>query len=762
MAEMTIQDAINAAIAHHQAGRLAEAEHLYRQILAHDPNHADVLHRLGVLAGQVNRHDIALDLIRRAATLQPTFPPVHYSLGNVLRDNGRLDEAIASYQQAIKLDPNFVDAHNNLGNALRDKNRLDDAILCYRKAVALAPGYAAAQMNLGDTLRLISHLPESIAVLQRAVTQSPNNPAAYCLLGTALQAAEKIDESIPLYRKALSLSPNYLDALNNLASALRKNKQLDEAVSLYRRALVINPKFAVAHNNLGGALQDANLLNEAIECFNRAIELNPSYAEAYSNLGAALQKKGRFEDAIAVCEKAVEINPILAEAQFNLGKAISDTGRIEDAISHFRKAVVGNPKLVDAHTCLIFSLNFLANLSDDAIFQEHRRWDEHHTRFLREKIQPYRNDRSPDRRLKIGYVSADFKAHSVAYFLEGLLSHHDPAAVEVFCYANVKEPDAVTAHLRRLAHQWRDTDSDEQTVAKVREDQIDILIDLAGHSAGNRLLAFAEKPTPVQVTYLGYPNTTGLSAIDYRLTDAYADPPGMTEQFHSEKLLRLPQTFLCFRPSEKSPPVSPLPAEAAGQITFGCFNGLPKFTAMIVGVWSEILHRLPQSRLMVKNYSLADAAGRRRLLELFENAGIPADRLDVRGWIAASDDHLSLYNKVDIALDTYPYHGTTTTCEALWMGVPVITLAGNPHRSRVGISILSNVGLPELIAQTPDQFVQLALDLAGDLPRLAEMRSGLREKMRQSPLMDAPRFARNVEAAYRQIWRTWCEDQGAS
>jgi predicted O-linked N-acetylglucosamine transferase (SPINDLY family) len=667
--------ALAAVVAHLRAGRVSDAETLYRQTLTPQPPLAEVLHQLGCLASQVNCHRVALDLMRRSVALQPNFFGAQYSLGDALRNNNQLDEAIAAYQRSIALNPDYVNAHNNLGNALRDKGWLDAAIACYRTALELSPDFPEALINLGDLLRLKGQTPEAVTCLERAVAISPDNPVAHSLLGLALHFDRRVDEAIVHYRRALAMEPP--------------------------QPQTTSPHFAQAHSNLGGALLDV--------------------------------------------------------------------GQIEHAILHYRRAIAPGPglpnaTLTEAHSNLLFTLNYLHRFNSPEIFQEHQRWEEQHCRDLRNKIQPHPNDRSPDRRLRIGYVSGDFKAHSIAYFLEGLLTDHDPAAVEVFCYSNVVLPDAITARFRRLAHQWCDTVklSNERLAAKIREDQIDILVDLAGHTAENRLLTFAEKPAPIQVTYLGYPNTTALTTIDYRLTDAYADPPGLTEQFHTEKLVRLPQTFLCFRPPEESPPIASLPAQSSGHITFGSFNALPKITPEMIAVWSAILERVPKSRLLLKNKGLGERSARQHLLKLFADVGIHAHRLDVRDWVGLRRGHLQIYDEVDIALDTYPYNGTTTTCEALWMGVPVLTLAGNSHRSRVGVSILSNVGLPQLIGQTPDQFIQLAADVAGDLPHLAQLRAGLRDRMKQSPLTNSPLFTRNIESAYRQMWHTWCQTHATS
>ncbi len=760
MAEMTIQNALDEAIAHHQSGRLQEAEHLYRQILAQQPNHADVLHRLGVLAGQVNRHDIALDLIRRAAALQPTFPPVHYSLANALRNNNQLDQAIASYEQAIKLDPSFVDAHNNLGNALRDKGKLDDAIVCYRKALALAPGYAAAQINLGDTLRLADKIPEAITCLERAVALAPGNPAAHCLLGTALHDGERIDEALQQYREALAIAPDYLDAINNLASALRKKGQLDESIAHYRRAVALNPQFAEAHNNLGGALQDAGQIEEAITCLRRATAINPNYADAYSNLGGVLLDKGAIDEAVIVCKRAAVLNPDLAEAQGNLGRASADSGRLGEAIDYFREAVARDPKLVSAHSTMVFLMHYHPDYDSHVLYREHLNWDRHHGQPFKAFIKPHTNDRSPNRRLRIGYVSPDFKNHVVTWNFLPLLRQHDHQQFEIFCYAKVKKPDEFSDQIRASADAWRNIiDLNEDQAAKlIRDDQIDILVDLSLHSGDHVLSIFARKPAPLQLTYLGYCSTSGLEAMDYRFSDPYFDPPDSDLSCYREKTIRLPQTYWCYQPGGPTPDVSPLPALTAGHITFGCLNNFAKASVPAMDLWIKILQQVPNSRLLLHSKL---GAHRQRMLDYFAAQGIAADRLE---FIAAIpwEQYTHLYARIDIALDPFPYNGGITSCDTLWMGVPLISLRGQTAVGRAGSSILSNVGLPELIAGDPAQYVHLAVELANDLPRLTELRRSLRDRVRQSPLMDAPRFTKNVEFAYRQIWQKWCEDHRKS
>jgi predicted O-linked N-acetylglucosamine transferase (SPINDLY family) len=361
--------------------------------------------------------------------------------------------------------------------------------------------------------------------------------------------------------------------------------------------------------------------------------------------------------------------------------------------------------------------------------------------------------------LRIGYVSPDFRNHSVAYFIEPVIREHSPDNFDVICYSHSFVQDHVTESIKQSAGDWRDITraSDDVAYKLIREDGIDILIDLAGHTGNNRLPLFARKPAPVQISWIGYPATTGLSAIDYKIVDEYTDPSGITDQFYTERLLRLPDTFLCYLPDASIPAVGSLPALSSGYITFGSFNHFSKISPMVFSMWQDILRKIPTARLVIKTRSLSDPTVRDSVMKTFRNEGIAEERLELLSWSPSRREHLDLYNRIDIALDTFPYHGTTTTCEALSMGVPVVTLAGDTHCSRVGVSLLSNVGLPELIAYTPESYIEKAVTLANDLEKLQSLRVTLRDKMTLSPLSDAKRFTANLEKCYREIWKQWCK-----
>ena len=724
MATVTIQQALDLGVQHHQAGRLAEAEAIYRHILAVDPKQADALQLLGVIAHQVGRNDVAVDLFRQAISSRPDFPDAHGNLGSALRQMGQVNEAIAAYRQTIALQPGYAEAYSNLADALYELGRFDDAIAACRTAISLKPGHAAAHNNLGNALKDKGHL----------------------------------DEAIAAYRQAIALQPAYPQAFSNLGNALHDKRQLDEAIAACRQAVALSPALPEAHYNLGSACLAKGLLDIAIAAYRRAVALRPDYCDAFTNLGVALYERGQLEDSIAACRQAIALKPESAVAHSNLGNALRDQGRYDEAIAAYRTAIALKGDLAETHSNLVFAMNYHPGCDAEAIANEHRRWDLMHAEPLKGFIVPYVNNRTSERKLRIGYLSPDFRAHSVSFFLEGLLASHDPREVEVFCYSSVARPDLLTEHLRGLVPHWRDIlcNSDEEAANLIRQDAIDILVDLAGHTADNRLLIFARKPAPVQVTWLGYPATTGLDAMDWRLTDALADPPGTTEHLHAERLFRLPGCAWCFRAADEAPPVSAAPMLQAGRLTFGCFNSQPKITTPMLRLWAEILLAVPGSRLLLKNRFLRDASTRQRTQAALGDFGIAAQRIELVEQAQELADHLATYSQVDIALDTFPYHGTTTTCEALWQGVPVITLAGKTHASRVGVSLLTNVGLSEFIATTPDEYVERAVALAADLPRLAALRQGMRARMQASPLMDAPRFARKIEAAYREIWKKSC------
>jgi protein O-GlcNAc transferase len=503
------------------------------------------------------------------------------------------------------------------------------------------------------------------------------------------------------------------------------------------------------------------------EAFREAAALDPENDEVISALGTVLQQASRPTEAVAVLQRAIALDPRNPRGYNNLGNAYFMLQRWTEMEEAFRTALAIDPNFVAARQNLI-STKMMRWLYDDGaspeeICEYHRAWGADITSGLGSKtvsVPPFVNSRDPNRRLRLAYLSGDFGEHSVTYFFHPLLAHHEPTQVEVFCYSELDRPDAVTAMLRQCRATWRETFalSDDALRQQLRNDAIDIVVDLAGHTAKNRLQALVVKAAPVVVSWLGYPTTTGLPTIDWRITDALADPPG-AERFYVETLIRLPDGFLCYEaPSSDVPNVSPLPAALSSRgITYGSFNNVQKLSTATIDAWTAILAALPSSRLLLKAAALADRGVRQDLMDRFAARGIGAERLELRGFTATTSSHLGTYQEVDVALDPFPYNGTTTSCEAMWMGVPVVTLIGDRHSGRVGFDLLTRVGLSELAAPNLETYVATAVSLAQDLPRLQRIRGGLRERMRASSLCDGKAFARSFEGALRHVWRQWCE-----
>jgi predicted O-linked N-acetylglucosamine transferase (SPINDLY family) len=719
MPQMSLQDAFDLAVRHHEAGELEAADSLYRQILAHQPTHADSLHLLGVLVGQQGRYDEAVVLIRRATALQPGAAQYFSNLGVMLGNMGRHEEAIAAYREALSLYPDFPDARSNLGTSLLEARRVDEAIGEFKRLLSEHPEHAGGQNGLGS----------------------------------ALLEKKQLDDAIGAYQRAVALKPDYSEAYSNLCHALRLRGRYAEAAAAGQRAVALKADFAEAHNNFGTALQMSGRYDEAIEQYRAAVSIRPQYVEAWYNLGGALQTTNRLDEAIEAYQKALALQPDYAEVHGNIGNALKDMGRIDEALASYQKATNLNAECKAANNYL-FGIHFHEGFGPKEILQEHARWNRIYARPLAGEIKPFVNNREPERKLRVGYVSPDFNVHPVGRFLLPLLEHRDRDRFQVTCYSDVARPDWMTQKLAAQADQWRETVgmSDDQVAERVRADAIDVLVDLTMHAEGSRLLVFARKPAPVQVTYLAYCSTTGLDTMDYRLTDPYLDPPGTDETCYSERTVRLPHTYWCYQAPAEAPDVSPLPANRTGHVTLGCFNNYSKVSAAVLTTWCEVLKRVPGSQLVVFS---REGAHRQRALDLVAGQGVELSRFKFVGPVVTAE-YFNRYHEIDIALDPFPYPGGTTTCDALWMGVPVVTLSGRTAVSRGGVSILSNIGLRELIAQDREEYVSIGARLAQDLPRIRGLRPTLRERMLRSPLMDGPRFTRDVEAAFRTMWRQWC------
>ena len=673
------------------------------------------------------------------------------------RQAGQLVEAAALFARALERDPAHPPVLLMFAETLYRLGRLFSAHDAVAAALPKLPGSFEAEFLAGRILTGLGRPAEAADAFGRALRTRPDDATALRFLAPVLYAAGRRAEAEAAFDRADAVQPATGEFYNQLGIDLLGQRRGAEAEAAFRRAVKLAPRLAPALQNLGAALAAQEKLAEAIAAEDRAIELAPGSAAAWNNRAVFEGSGGDFGSARRDALRALQLEPDHPDALNTLAQIRLEEGDAQAAVDLVRRVLVRQPGHRAAGGALLMNQNYVVAAPGRGGVAEAKsiaaRLRPDGVRFTLEH-----RDRDPDRRLRIGYVSADFRRHSCASFITPLFGAHDPQAVEVVAYSENPMDDDVTSVIRSKVCQWRPIVGlgDAAVAELVHRDAVDILVDLSGHTAGNRLPVFAMKPAPVQVTWLGYPNTTGLSEIDYRLTDGHADPTDSgIDAAYTERLWRLPKCFLAYEPDAAAPPAAP--GSDTSSVTFGSFNHLPKITPEVVAVWSQILAAVPRSRLIMKAKRLGDPEVRRRYTTMFAGHGIAADRLEFIGWQTVPADHRALYRQVDIALDPFPYNGTTTTCEALWMGVPVITLAGRCHAGRVGTSLLRTVGLPALIAQSEAEYVDRAVFLARASDDRAALRAGLRDKVGTSPLCDAAGFTRGIEAAFREMWRKWCE-----
>lgn len=534
--------------------------------------------------------------------------------------------------------------------------------------------------------------------------------------------------------------------------------ELESAARQYQSVLKQQPHYADALFHLGLVYLKQAKYADGISVLNRAIKKNSKNDSYYNAIGFAYRELRNPVQAIRFLNQAIKLNPKSGDAYLNRGNALKDLQDLDKALADYNKARSLNPGLILAQTNYLYVLNFSNAYTCKEIADQHMLFGNKYANATRKDGRQHFSKDNPDKRLKIGYVSQDFRQHSVAYFIGPVMKNHDHNLFEVFAYYNNTTVDSTTEMLRGYCDHWRDISglSDEDLEEKIRQDGIDILVELSGYTANSRVLAFARKLAPLQVAWIGYPNTTGLPAIDYRISDGSADPPGKTEHLYSEKVIRLPECFLCYQPPESSPGVSGPPSIENGYVTFGSFNNLSKVTRQVLEVWSEIIQAVPNSRLLLKSYAFHEEKARAIAMNKLYDAGLAKNRVTLLEWSSSLAGHLDAYSRMDISLDTFPYNGTTTTCEALWMGTPVISLAGECHRSRVGASLLTAAGLGDLICSNEAEYVKKAVQLANDVDRVKLYKANLREILATSSLTNAGRFTAHLENIYRTIWKEWC------
>jgi protein O-GlcNAc transferase len=634
--------------------------------------------------------------------------------------------------------------------------RLREAERAYRQALRRDDSHPQALHLLGIIAGQSGQYAAAVELFRRALARDQENADLHQNLGEAYRHQGDAAHALSCFRQAIKLRPELFQAYRNAADAAQAEAARMEKASHAEAAREMRRIAAIYLEELGRLYARRNWMQRAEPIFREAAALAPGEVSILNWLGTTQIQLGRPSEAEATLRRAIALDHRHAYARSDLAHSLFALGRIAEANAAVEEALRIDPGLAEAKATRLAYMQYRGEVTAEEIFVSHRDWGAEAA--AQTAATPFANAKEPDRRLKIGFVSGDFREHSVRYFFEPLLRMLDRARFETFCYSAVLAPDAVTARLQRMAQHWRSTNamSDEQLRLAVRQDAIDILIDLAGHTDHGRVLAFAEKPAPVTATWLGYPGTTGLPTMDYRITDALADPPGAADRLHTERLVRLPRGFLCYEPPAEAPPVASLPALTSGRVTFGSFNNLLKVTPEVVALWGQVLRALPQARLVLKATLLSDNGVRRRYLDLFAAGGVGPDRIELREPVAGIAGHLAVYGEIDIALDPFPYNGTATTCEALWMGVPVVTLVGDRHASRVGSSLLHRLSLQHLAAATPEAYLEAAAALARDLAGLACLRAGLRERMLASSLCDEAGFAGDFGAALRQMWREWC------
>ncbi|MEI7464876.1 MAG: tetratricopeptide repeat protein [Burkholderiales bacterium] len=709
-----------------QAGQLEPAADLLRQVLALDAGSPPANNLLAILALMRTDSAAAVDHARRAVERAPRDPSLQFTLGRAFKAAGELDRAVATYRRAIELHPSFAEAHVSLGIALKAQGDLEAAIACYERAIRINPQLAVAHSNLGAALALRAE--------RKAIVDGDD--------------ALPTDEMIEAQQRAAALDPHDPEVQRNLGAILLRAGRPADAMHAFNAALTIDPTDLESCMHFGKCLVDLGDHGLARGLYEKWLAGNDKNAKVMRALANALTMLGESDAGIDWAERSLELeaNPITA---MQLGNSLLQARRIPEGVARCREGIDQSGRDVALYPVLLMAANYLYE-DPQPIFDAHAE--------LSAQLAPLLNRQSPRQRsagdrLRVGYVSGDFVRHSVAFFISPLFAHHDRARFEVFCYHNNPRSDAVTERLKSFGHRWVESAhlSDNALDRRIRADGIDILIDLTGQTANSRMMVFARGPAPVQVGYLGYPTVSGVPAMDWRITDQVIDP-GDQPAFESDRPLALPRSMFCYQPDADAPDVAPPPMLRNGYLTFGSFNNIAKVTDHTLELWAAAMNAVSRSHLLLKSASMAQASNRADIEGFMAARGIEASRLRLHGRQAADSDHLALYNEVDIALDTFPYNGATTTCEALWMGLPVISMRGRTHTSRMGASILAAIGRSDCVAHDDDGFARLAATLAADAEALARWRTGARSHLAHSALCDGPGFARSFEHALEQAW----------
>lgn len=749
------RDAINQALALHSQGRFDDAISLYRQILQSQPDNTTVAANLASALVRTGRLEEGLNLYRELIRRDSQQPELWFNYANALSRAGQSSDAQQAFKQAIEIQPNFFPAALNLANLVRDQAKPKEATELYRKAIALNPQHPRPRINLARLLRTQKQYEDAQTLLHQSLQVVPDSIELLYEQAILGYEAGNSDIACDAAQRLLNLEPKYGNAYTLIGLIEYERGNVDSAVRWWNKLIRLEPKNPEPHINLGTLRQKEKQHEQAVGHFRAAVRCAPDDLGANLKLGLILSTTGHVTEAMQIGQRLLKQHPDRPEGYSLLANGLHEQGRCEEARAAFDKALATNADDTTLIGNALFSSLYSDTLSDQDVLDIHRKLSQRLHQIATRHHQPApikARVRNADSRIRVGYLSPDLLMHPVGYFIEPILSHHNRTDFEVICYSDNGSVDQLTKRLTSLDLKWHEcsTWSDLRLEEQIRSDELDILIDLSGHTAKNRSMVLARKPAPVLATYLGYPGKTERPANDWLIADHHLCPVDQPIDTH-EKIARLPGCFLCYQPQQDTPDVASPPFEKNGYITFGSFNHLAKLTDSTVRLWSRILDAVPYSRLVLKALPLADEATRRLTRQRFADCGIDPQRVDPLPPTVPLSAFLAQYSRIDIGLDTVPYNGGTTTCDALWMGVPVLTLPGGRFSSRMGYSVLKTVGLEEYIAINENDYVRIASETAGNTARLRDLRTSLRDRLSQSPLCDAAAFSRGMDGILRTM-----------
>lgn len=785
MSDLSIQKALEIAMEEHRAGHFQRAQELYVSILQSDPGNVDAMHLLGVLAHQGKRSDMGAEMIEKAISVRPDEPVFRFNVADCYIKLGEWEKAAAHLKEATKLNNDYFEAWNNLGHVYMRLRRYEEALLAASEAYELADNPAIPLNTMGLAQRGLMRLDESTASFKEALEEDPDFVEAANNLAMNLASKRAFSDAEAMLRESLAKSPLFADTYNNIGLICLWTSRLEEAAEFFQNAIRLDATRAEFVNNLAIVIFETGRIEEALVTAEQALTLAPEHPEVLNTLAGIYREVGRMDDSLKASDQALSIVPNAFSYYYNKSTTLHLLNRIDEALENLEKAIQLAPddgglhismgyKLIErgdvvaglehlqqglrevsapeAYSSVLLGVNYLESYAPEEITKLHQEWGAMLAKSVPADDFAFgvRTDR---KKLRVGYLSPDIRTHSVYFFAEPIFEHHNKDEFEVYCYSGAKRPDSKTLHAKVQSDVFRETSglTDQELLDLIRRDEVDILVDLAGHTSGNRLQALVKRAAPIQVSGIGYPCTTGLPTMDYRFTDSWCDPAG-TEHLSTEELVRLDPCFWVYCPPAGYDEIAPTPAVKNGFLTFATINNFAKVQPGVQDLWAEILNAIPNSRLIMLSAGTGSKVAVQGVRERFESHGIAADRLDLRGSVAF-DKFMGFFAETDVVLDPFPFNGGTTTCHNLWMGCPTLTLAGGMHAGRMGVSMMNNVGLPEFIAQSKAEYVEIAKRLAGDIPFLQSVRASLRERMVASPLRDEIGYVRRLEAAYWSMAR---------